>query len=53
MPYDVRKRGAQWVVVKLIKRVGGEQSTQIVGRHDTRKSAYKQLAALNINVEDA
>lgn len=53
MPYAIRKRGDQWIVVKLIKRLGGEESTQIVGRHDTRASAEKQLTALHINVSDA
>lgn len=53
MPYAVRKRGPKWVVVKLIKRLGGEESTEIVGRHDTKEQAEAQFRALQANVEDA
>lgn len=52
MPYEVRKRGTKWVVVKLKKGPDGE-STEEVGKHDTKEEANKQLAALKINVEDA
>lgn len=53
MPYEVRKRGTKFVVVKLKKSADGTESTEVVGRHDTKEQADKQLAALHINVEDA
>lgn len=53
MPYEVRKRGTKWVVVKLKKAGDGTESTEVVGKHDTEREANKQLAALKINVEDA
>lgn len=53
MPYEVRKKGSKWVVVKLKKSTDGTESTEEVGKHDTREEANRQLAALKINVEDA
>lgn len=53
MPYEVRKKGTKFVVVKLKKGRDGVESTEEVGKHDTREEANKQLAALKINVEDA
>lgn len=52
MPYKVEKRGTKWVVVKR-KKSGDGESTEVVGKHDTKEDANKQLAALEINVEDA
>lgn len=53
MPYEVRKKGTKWVVVKLKRAGDGTTSTEEVGRHDSRAEANKQLAALHINVEDS
>lgn len=53
MPYEVRKRGTKFVVVRLKKAGDGTESTEVVGSHDTKDKANKQLAALKINVEDA
>lgn len=53
MPYRKEKRGTKWVVVKVKKAGDGTESTEVVGRHDTKEQADKQLAALHINVEDA
>lgn len=53
MPYEVRKSGTKWHVVKLVKRIGGQESTEVVGKHDTKEKAYAQYRALKANVEDA
>lgn len=53
MPYEIRKKGPKWVIVKLKKGRDGTESIEQVGSHDTEEQAKKQLAALKINVEDA
>lgn len=44
MPWDVRKRGSKYVVVK-------EGSGKVVGTHDTRSKAERQLSALYANYD--
>lgn len=39
MPWEIKKRGSKWVVVK-------KGTTKVYGAHDTRQEAVAQLRAL-------
>ena len=39
MPWEIKKRGSKWVVVK-------KGTTRVYGTHDTRQEAVAQLRAL-------
>lgn len=39
MPWEIKKRGSKWVVVK-------KGTTKVYGTHDTRREAVAQLRAL-------
>lgn len=43
MPYDVRKVGSKWVVMKA------DGSGKVFGRHDSAAKARRQLAAIMAN----
>lgn len=43
MPYDVRRRGQGWVVVR---RRDTQRPERTVGRHDTRDEAERHRVAL-------
>jgi hypothetical protein len=42
MPYKISRDGSEWVVKK---RFGGK----VVGKHDSREKAVKQIQAIHIN----
>jgi len=45
MPYEIKKRGNEWVVIN--KKTG-----KIKGRHKTKEKALRQLRALYANVKE-
>ena len=45
MPYDIRRRGSQYLVV--------DDNGKVVGRHATRAEAARHQRALYANVPDA
>ena len=51
MPWKAFKRGAEWCVFKL--DTDDAATGDSLGCHETRAAANAQVAALNINVEEA
>jgi len=42
MPYSIVKRGSKWAVIK-------KDTGEVIGTHDSKQKAAKQIVAIHIN----